>query len=332
MKFTMLCCCLFLQLGLSAHAQDGLSRYEKQRENYRKMVNTKYVLLPHMGTFFLPYVHNSLTHEDIYGGVKGTNPDVKDNYYKNNEAELQVSFLIPIEKEILGSKLDLNLAYTHHAWWQLYNKDWSRPFREANYMPEIFARQILPKIGSFAGFDFMGFDVGISHQSNGQNQLLSRSWNRAFGRTYLQNNGYLVFLSAWYRLPEPKKDDDNPAITNYMGVGSIDVQKSFGRHAISVSAPLFSHHFSPEIKYSFPWKDRLRWYASVQFGYGHSMIEYNRPTERYGFGLSIDSIFTQSQADAAPIKPLPATPSPAPAPEPQAEPSPATESDSPSGH
>ena len=283
--------------SLCLYAQESVQKYSKEKENYQKLMGTNFVLLPHKGTFLLPVVYNMMPHENIYRATRDLAPDNNGDLYKSVEAEFQISFMLPIERGIFGSDFDLNFAYTHHAWWQLYNSDWSRPFRETNYMPELFVRYLDPTVRRVAGFDFMGADFGYIHQSNGQIQLLSRSWDRLFARAYLQHSGFMFFVTGWYRLPEKRDQDDNPDIYNYMGLGELEIMKSFGKHTVSYKTPLLSHHFSSDFKYSYPWKDRFRWYVSAQMGYGHSMIEYDRPTQRFGVGVILDSMFNHAFQD-----------------------------------
>lgn len=268
--------------------------FKKERENYEKLLETKYTLLPHRGTFILPVVYNTIPHEDIYQAMKSAVPNEKGDVYKKTEAEFQVSFLLPIDRKFLNTDFDLNFAYTHHAWWQVYNSNWSRPFRETNYMPELFLRHIDRSFSKVAGFDFMGFDAGYAHQSNGQIEILSRSWDRLFARGLFQNSGYMLFFTGWIRLPEKSNEDDNSDILKYMGHGSFELYKTFGKHSLSLQLPLGAQYRSFDFKYSYPSKDRFRWFLSIQSGYGLSLIEYNRPTERYGIGISLDSFMNQS--------------------------------------
>lgn len=261
----------------------------KEKEGYYKLLSTKYVLMPHKGTYLLPIVYNTKPHEDLYSGIKNTLTNQKKNFYKKEEAEFQISFMIPIQNKIFNTNFDLNVAYTHHAWWQLYNKEYSRPFRETNYMPEMFLRYIDPSTSEFAGVDLMAADIGFVHQSNGQIQIISRSWNRIYGRAFLQSMGLKFIVTGWYRIPDKKKEDENSDIYDYMGYGELEIAKNLGKHTLTLKTPLVARHFSADFKYSYPWKDNLRWYLSMQSGYGHSLIEYNRQTQRYGFGVVLDS-------------------------------------------
>lgn len=73
-------------------------------------------------------------------------------------------------------KGDLWVGFTQVAHWQLYNSDLSRPFRETNYEPEVIFTYPL----RFSTGDFKMKMIGLSlnHQSNGKEELNSRSWNR----------------------------------------------------------------------------------------------------------------------------------------------------------
>ncbi len=282
---------LFLVFLISnvAFSQETPDPLAKEKAGYYKLLSTKYVLMPHKGTYLLPIVYNTKPHEDLYSDIKGVLNSQKSNFYKKEEAEFQISFMIPIQNKIFNSNFDLNVAYTHHAWWQLYNKEYSRPFRETNYMPEIFTRYIDPSTSEFAGIDLMAADIGFVHQSNGQIQIISRSWNRVYGRVFLQSMGLKFIVSGWYRIPDKKKEDENSDIYDYMGYGELEIAKNVGKHTLTLKTPIVARHFSADFKYSYPWKDNLRWYLSMQSGYGHSLIEYNRQTQRYGFGVVLDS-------------------------------------------
>lgn len=260
-------------------------------EQYQQLLSSKYTLFPHKGTYLQPVSYNSMNHEDMYRSVKKNEPGDRGNYYKKMEAEFQISFMIPVIRNSRPKEWDLLFAYTHHSWWQVYNSKWSRPFRESNYMPELFTRKVFLERIAKSNFIISYADIGYVHQSNGQTQKLSRSWDRVFARVSIIHKDFLINFTGWYRVPESKDIDDNRDIYKYMGFGEIELLKSIGKHTLSYKAPLFSHHFSSEVKYSYPWRDRLRWFIRFQGGYGHSLIEYNKPVQRYGLGISIEEFF-----------------------------------------
>ena len=58
------------------------------------------------------------------------------------------------------------------------------------------------------------------HQSNGQSNPLSRSWNRVYLMTGMElDNRWTVTGRLWKRLSESADSDDNPGISDY-GAGA----------------------------------------------------------------------------------------------------------------
>lgn len=286
---------LFFVLSFSAFGQidfydDDDYVLEDLKNQYNQLLDSRYSLFPHKGTFLLPMTTNSMVHENLYSEIRNTEP-TRGDYYKSTEAEFQISFMIPVLRSVDYNGWDLLFAYTHHSWWQVYNPVWSRPFRETNYMPEVFTRKLFLKKVAKTNLRLTTLDFGYVHQSNGQIQMLSRSWDRLFARGTFIHDDFMMNVTAWYRLPEKSHEDDNRDIYNYMGIGEVELIKSFGKHTLNFKTPIAFHHFSSDIKYSYPWRDRLRWFFRFQGGYGHSLIEYNRPTQRFGLGIILDEFY-----------------------------------------
>src|SRR5688572_4880795 len=105
------------------------------------------------------------------------------------------------------------LAYSQKSFWQWLNGGESSPFRETNYDPEAFYRWIPDR----KTFNHWGADIGFEHESNGQPFPNSRSWNRIYLAPFQAKGKHLVYLKAWYRIPEGdtstatnQNGDDNP--------------------------------------------------------------------------------------------------------------------------
>ncbi len=250
-----------------------------------KPLKNRYSFFLHKRNFLLPLSYNWQPHNELYSGIapqnNGANP-----FYEKTEAEFQISFFAPLIESVFFEDFDLLLAYTHHAWWQLYNSSWSKPFRETNYAPELFFRKAIElKEGNVKRFLFL--DAGYIHESNGQFETLSRSWNRVFFRTHLSTEKFLVVLSTWYRLPEKENQDENPGIQDYYGYGDIALFYSVGSHTLDLKLP-FSRSPGVEFGYSYPIKDFYRLYVNYKYGYGHSLIEYNKTIERVGIGITLE--------------------------------------------
>lgn len=233
----------------------------------------------------LSYIWNP--DQDLYKSITSTQPS-KGNFYSYQEAEFQLSFLIPVYKQPFGFLGNLNAAYTHHSWWQVYNSKWSKPFRETNYTPELFYRKIVGSKKTFLGLAPIAYDIGYVHESNGQIQSLSRSWDRVFFRTLFTSSSVSCIVSLWGRLPENPNDDDNRDIVSFKGFGDLEVKKVLTNVTFEVKIP-FARKPGVDLSVSFPWEEHYRLFISGRTGYGHSMIEYDRDSSRLGIGITLDS-------------------------------------------
>lgn len=258
---------------------------------YDQLVDNKYSFFMHKRSFLMPFSYNRTANESIYAGL----PDYNQRgggYYNRTEAEFQISVFLPISRKLFDTSWDLMFAYTHHAWWQLYNNKWSKPFRETNYTPELFVRKVDQSPLDIFGFKLVAMDFGFVHQSNGQFQLLSRSWDRVFSRFNLTSEAAVISLMLWYRVPEKAIEDDNRTILRYMGVGEISIHKSFAEHSLELTLPL-AERPGVRLEYSYPWYENYRWFTTLHYGYGSSLIEYNRPVQRIAFGITLESFMDQ---------------------------------------
>lgn len=181
------------------------------------------------------------------------------------------------------------LAYTQQSQWQVYNSEISRPFRETNYMPEVFA-SYYPGL-QFAGFDWKLLSLGINHQSNGRADPVSRSWDRLFAEVGLERGNLALMLRVWTRLEESDDEDDNPDITDYYGHGEVNALYRRGGHSLALmgrgnldtgKGAVQAGWFSP------PFLGPLRGYVQVFSGYGESMIDYNWNQTTIGIGLALN--------------------------------------------
>jgi len=208
------------------------------------------------------------------------------------ELKFQISFKTKVFNDLMGSKLggDIWMGYTQTSRWQLYNGDISRPFRETNYEPEIM--YIMPTPYEICGLKGLFAGIGINHQSNGQSDPLSRSWNRLIAQIAWESEHLSIMLKPWWRIQESAEDDNNPDIENYMGRGELMAAYGKGRHDISLIAR-HSLHFgennrgSIQLDYALQIWDNLKIHTQIFHGYGESLIDYNHKQTTIGFGLSL---------------------------------------------
>jgi hypothetical protein len=120
--------------------------------------------------------------------------------YMHGDAKFQISAKTKLWQDIFDSPLDLWAAYTQQTYWQVYDGKNSRPFRETDFQPEAWLT--LPLRVGPEGLQWRMLNLGISHQSNGQNDPLSRSWNRVYATFGLAAGDLSVLIKPWWRLPE----------------------------------------------------------------------------------------------------------------------------------
>lgn len=261
-------------------------------KEYRYLQKLKYTLMPHKGTFILPAVYNNNPNGKI--PEESFPKELRDERGRFNdylETEFQISFAILTNERIFNTNFNTYFGYTHHSWWQIYNDDWSRPFRETNYEPEFFARKVLNEKVNFLGGKILAYDLGAVHQSNGEIQENSRSWNRVFARIAFVHDNLLIIPTLWYRIPEGN-DDDNPRIYRYKGYGELQLKHRFEKHYTELKLIPGTKYTGYELEYSFPFKEGLRYYLKAGYGYGLSLQDYDHENRRIGVGFKLADPFS----------------------------------------
>lgn len=217
-----------------------------------------------------------------------------------NEMKFQLSFKSLVTLPDDANRWQVWMAYTQQSQWQLFNPPASRPFRETNYEPEVYVNRVWEK--GMPGYDshLRMVGMGFVHQSNGQSNPLSRSWNRTYLQGAFVGENWTLLLKGWKRWHETANDDDNPGIENFMGRGEATVTwtpsaRAFKdqilslrlRHSLNPAA----NHGSAQIEWSglFPGqigkKGDFRWFIQAFRGYGETMLDYNHLQNTLGFGF-----------------------------------------------
>jgi phospholipase A1/A2 len=259
-----------------------------------RAVNEPFALLPHRPNYLLPVSSHRRDPASI--ATSGANDDL--------EAHFQMSFKFPITEPLWNGRIIPYFAYTGRAWWQLYDSERSRPFREYNHEPELMAAVPI------SGIEAMGWKVriatiGFNHQSNGRSAPQSRSWNRVVGEIYADHpSNTWSSLKVWKRLSEKAKllptdsdGDDNPDISRYLGNFEFRLGWVQNKgHQISLTARRSLNAGGKgalQLDWSHPIKSTpaMRWYAQGFSGYGDSLIDYNQKINRLGFGIMINDWF-----------------------------------------
>jgi phospholipase A1 len=221
---------------------------------------------------------------------------------RHTEAEFQLSIKILLREGIFDDNGHLFLGYTNQAFWQVYNRDISAPFRDTNHQPEL----ILSFTNDWEIFGFRNvLNEGIiNHQSNGQSGELSRSWNRIMFNTVFEKDNFVFAFTPWYRIPEDEQDypgdprgDDNPDIEKFMG--NFELNAAYKRRQNIFNMMLRNNLRSDnkgavELGWSFPVSQRsqtIRGYVKYFNGYGQSLIDYNDQAQAIALGFIFTDLF-----------------------------------------
>jgi phospholipase A1 len=181
-------------------------------------------------------------------------------------------------------------AYTQQSYWQAFNFRNSSPFRETIYEPEVIATL---GTGNASGFKLI--NIGAVHQSNGHSMPESRSWNRVYilgGWEW--NNTTSILLRRWQRIQETSANDDNPDITNYLGLGDLVIRWEPNEKTQSIAILLrnnlnkIDNRGYIQIDWATPVNlgHVARLHLQTTSGYGESLIDYNHHQNTIGLGIS----------------------------------------------
>ena len=203
----------------------------------------------------------------------------------NWEIKFQISFKVPVLTGVFNERARLHFAYSQISFWQAYDGSNSSPFRETNYEPELMLT--LESDWSLFGFRNRFNVLGLSHQSNGRAEPLSRSWNRLYANLVFERDHLVLSFRPWWRIPEREEDDDNPDIEDYLG--HAELRLLYAREERSRSALV---RYNPstgrgalQLDWTFPMHDRLKGYLQYFNGYGESLIDYDAQSHRIGIGV-----------------------------------------------
>ncbi|EAI4441601.1 MULTISPECIES: phospholipase A [Campylobacter] len=206
--------------------------------------------------------------------------------YKSTETKFQVSLKKTLFENLLGLNESYNIGYTQISWWQLYKH--SAPFRETNYLPEFFINFPISGYGAFE--NLKDIRIGLLHESNGQNDPKSRSWNRIYLSNAWFFGDFMFIPRVWLRIPEKSSEDDNPDIEKYLGNFDINLAYTQDDYFINIlwrnNLNFANNRGAVEISGAYKISNNgLYIYTQYFNGYGESLIEYNKSSSRLSSGI-----------------------------------------------
>jgi phospholipase A1 len=247
-----------------------------------------FMFRPHRQNYFLPARYSTRPNEQPVSPNYGS-PLPQD--YDNWEAKFQLSFKVKAVEGLFNDRADLWLGFTQQSSWQVYNSALSRPFRETNFEPEIML--VFPTRFSLLGLEGRMINVGLVHQSNGQSEPLSRSWNRIYVQFGFERGNFALLVRPWYRFEEDAEDDDNSDIDEFLGHGDVQAIYKLKQHTFSMllrNDLRNTNRGAIQLDWSFPGVGQMKGYMQFFSGYGESMIDYNHHQTTIGLGLILTDV------------------------------------------
>ena len=215
--------------------------------------------------------------------------------YRREEAKFQLSLRTKLAQDVLLPGADVWVAFTQQALWQIWNGKDSKPFRNSDYEPE--AIYMIPTGTSLRelpfGWQWRYTQLGLAHQSNGQSDPLSRSWNRVYVAAGFERGDWSLTTRFTQRLKEPVETDNNPDLVDFRGRGEVQANWVNGRHTASLtyrSTLRNVKYGAVQFEWTYPvFRDQpngLRWYLQAFRGYGETLTDYNFRQTSLGLGVT----------------------------------------------
>jgi len=206
----------------------------------------------------------------------------------------------PVGEEGAETLRRVFFGYTQRSLWDIDSL--SSPFYDSSYMPELFFESQptldAQAISAADGLAFLGYQVGIKHESNGRAGADSRSLNMLKFRTAF----VLGDLARWHVIVAPRlfvyvSDlSDNPDIRDFRGNVELQAAIQHG-DGIALSATgrvgRKGRRGSVQLDLTVPIELKGRFnfasYLMVQYwsGYGESLLDYNKHSDAIRFGFSL---------------------------------------------
>jgi phospholipase A1 len=218
-----------------------------------------------------------------------------------NLDDAELKFQLSLRGEVLspgllegvgGGRFRLWFAYTQQSNWQAFNTEGSRPFRDTNYEPEV--------ILTYDSREHRGQDapvswrpalvnLGLTHQSNGRSEPLSRTWWRLYLQGGWQTGWGSLLARAWHTFRDEGVESDNPDINDYVGRADLMFRSNEGGFFVLLRSNLrgSQHRGFAQVDWRLPWKPfGIPLHAQFTHGYGESLLDYNHKQTTAGIGVA----------------------------------------------
>ena len=275
---------------------------KKKKEDKKKSLYDleafQFNLMSHHDNYLLFGGHSSTSLKQKHWDSNGQRDYSRDYQRNTNEAQFQLSLKVPLIMNMFDTTADLYVAYTQNSYWQVYDTEHSSPFRETNYMPELFV-EFQPELD--LGWTTLDKTrLSFIHQSNGQDIGYSRSWNRTELMAQFKNDNLIYGFNIWDRWNEDAKltpadtnGDDNPDLEDYIGKQKLFAKYQYNHYGFSLehqnsilNYDIHKGNTKFDITLPTPSKN-FDLFVRYFYGYGESLIDYDVKIRRLSLGVKI---------------------------------------------
>ncbi|HWH82154.1 MAG TPA: phospholipase A [Burkholderiaceae bacterium] len=215
--------------------------------------------------------------------------------YRRDEAKFQLSLRTKLAQDVGLAGGDVWVAFSQQVLWQIYNGADSKPFRNTDYQPE--AMYVVPTAERWRalpfGWQWRYTQLGLAHQSNGQSDPLSRSWNRVYLGAGFERGDWSLLARFNQRLNEPLANDNNPDLVAYRGRWEFQLNWAQGLQTASLlwrTTLTDARYGALQLEWTTPvFRDQpngLRWFVQAFSGYGETLTDYNFRQNSIGAGVT----------------------------------------------
>ena len=221
----------------------------------------------------------------------------KDNYFiggtvlgqkmkaSNSNVKFQLSISHRLTKSILPFNTYLFIHFSQKTIWNVMEK--SLPMHDLNFNPGVGLGHLIIYKNRYIGRAMLM----LEHESNGKDDLASRSWNKvSFGINLMLSNNVDAQLKLWFPVID---SDNNRDLLKYNGIGHFGINyyndsKRF--HAgLLTTWRTESFSFNTQWELSFKLNKQVNQYLFIQYynGYGEYLLDYNqyKSVIRLGFAI-----------------------------------------------
>lgn len=268
---------------------------DKKEKN--KLLHTDYADSPKVFAAPKPLEHLSMSPFEEWRGsyvMYMYNFSPMDNpLYRRDEMKFQLSFRVPLVRDIFRSGGVLYFAFTDTFFFQVFNDAASSPVRDNDFQPEIL--YTYPMNVEFWGGALSELTTGYRHISNGEIDTTqgnaidkSRGSDRWIFKAIWQSKHFGIDWESFFPI---RYYPENPDIYRYLGGADLKFYLRYGRHLADItlngllSKKNLKGHGGIRLSYTYKLNAFVGLYAQYFVGFGDYLWEYNRFGHRFGVGL-----------------------------------------------